>query len=44
MDFNVNLKGKSEYFSGIKAGVKKENMNNEFHNVFDYIDSNHNLS
>ena len=42
MDFNVNFKGKSESFSGIKAGVKKENMNNKFHNVFDYIDTDKN--
>lgn len=42
MDFNVNFKGKSESFSGIKAGVKKENMDSKFHNVFDYIDTDKN--
>ncbi len=42
MDFNVNFKGKSESFSGIKAGVKKENMDRKFYNVFDYIDTDKN--
>ena len=42
MDFNVNFKGKSESFSGIKAGVKKENMDSKFYNVFDYIDTDKN--